>query len=134
MRLLQHVQLKRLKHFWTNERWLSTLLTGHAAAEEAVLYPAMARGDQALQSMAAYAGQGGAKIDLATLEWLDAMSPDYLDKLEHVRKAVALHMHEEEDRWYPELARQGLPAANGRLSARFQEEFERYMGCDADLS
>src|SRR3954464_7917113 len=35
------------------QRWLATLLTGHAAAEEAVLYPALVRSGWGRQSTAA---------------------------------------------------------------------------------
>ena len=61
------------------------------------------------------------------------MSQDYLDKLEHVRGAVAHHMYEEEDKWFVELSRSGDPAIQSRLSARYAEEFERYMGADAAM-
>jgi len=113
------------------QRWLSTLLTGHSLAEEAVLYPAMALDDQKAHATAAYTEQSGAKINLAALETIDPMSQDYLDKLEHVRGAVVHHIYEEEDKWFPELARTGDTAMQARLSARYTEEFDRYMGADA---
>jgi hemerythrin superfamily protein len=113
------------------EKWLGTLLTGHSLAEEAVLYPAMALGDQKGHATAAYTEQSGAKINLAALETLDPMSQDYLDKLEHVRGAVAHHVYEEESEWFPALARSGDIALQTRLSSRYSEEFERYMGADA---
>jgi len=113
------------------QQWLSTLLTGHSLAEEAVLYPAMALGDQKAHATAAYTEQSGAKINLAALETLDPLSQDYLDKLEHVRGAVAHHVYEEESKWFPALAAEGGAAMQTRLSARYTEEFERYMGADA---
>ena len=113
------------------QRWLGTLLTGHSLAEEAVLYPAMALGDQKGHATAAYTEQSGAKINLAALETLEPMSQDYLDKLEHVRGAVAHHVYEEESKWFPQLAAQGGSALQMRLSARYTEEFDRYMGPDA---
>jgi hemerythrin superfamily protein len=113
------------------QKWLATLLTGHSLAEEAVLYPAMALDDQKGHATAAYTEQSGAKINLAALETLDPMSQDYLDKLEHVRGAVAHHVYEEEDEWFPALAREGDATLQARLSARYSEEFERYMGPDA---
>ena len=114
------------------QKWLGTLLTGHSLAEEAVLYPAMALGDQKAHATAAFTEQSGAKINLAALETLDPMSQDYLDKLEHIRGAVAHHVYEEESTWFPELARQGDLAMQTRLSARYSEEFDRYMGADAE--
>jgi hypothetical protein len=62
---------------------------------------------------------------------MDPMSQDYLDKLEHVRGAVAHHVYEEESDWFPTLARQGDTVLQTRLSTRYSEEFERYMGADA---
>jgi hypothetical protein len=115
------------------QRWLSTLLTGHSLAEEAVLYPAMALTDQKAHSTAAYTEQSGAKVNLAALETLDPMSQDYLDKLEHVRGAVAHHVYEEEDKWFVELSKEGDAAMQSRLSARYAEEFNRYMGPDAAM-
>ena len=114
------------------QKWLGTLLTGHSLAEEAVLYPAMALGDQKAHATAAYTEQSGAKINLAALETLDPMSQDYLDKLEHVRGAVAHHVYEEESKWFTGLAKEGDAALQMRLSARYNEEFERYMGADAE--
>jgi hypothetical protein len=114
------------------QRWLQTLLTGHSIAEEAVLYPALALTDQKLHASAAYTEQSGAKVDTAALETLDPMSRDYLDKLEHVRAAVEHHVYEEESNWYPKLAAHGEPTMHARLSARYKEEFDRYMGPDAD--
>ena len=113
------------------QKWLGTLLTGHSLAEEAVLYPAMALSDQKAHATAAYTEQSGAKINLAALETLDPMSQDYLDKLEHVRGAVAHHVYEEESTWFPALAAEGDAGMQMRLSARYTEEFDRYMGPDA---
>jgi len=115
------------------QRWLQTLLTGHSIAEEAVLYPALALTDQKMHATAAYTEQSGAKVNLAALEMMDPMSQDYLDKLEHVRAAVEHHVYEEESTWYPKLAEHGEPAMHARLSARYKEEFDRYMGADAEM-
>lgn len=116
------------------QRWLATLLTGHSLAEEAVLYPAMALTDQKGHSTAAYTEQSAAKVNLAALETLDPLSQDYIDKLEHVRAAVAHHVYEEESKWFVELARAGDSALQARLGARYAEEFNRYMGPDATLA
>lgn len=110
------------------QRALSELLTAHSMAEEAVLYPAMALGDQKAHSVAAYTEQSGAKVNLAALETLDPMSQDYLDKLEHVRGAVAHHVYEEEDKWFPGLVESGGEALQIRLAARYREEFSHYVG------
>jgi hypothetical protein len=116
------------------QRWLSTLMTGHAIAEEAVLYPAMGLTEQKMHCMLAYSEQSNAKFNLAALELMEPMSQDYVDRLDHIRGAVAHHMHAEEAHWFPALARQGAASQRLRLAVRFQEEFDRYMGVDADLS
>lgn len=105
---------------------LAGLLTGHSLAEEAVLYPAMALGDQKGHSEMAFLEQSAAKVQLAGLEDLDPMSQAYLDKLEHLRGAVAHHVYEEESKWFPELAKDGDAALQARLSTRFLQEFSRY--------
>ena len=107
---------------------LALLLTGHSNAEEAVLYPAMALSDQKAHSGAAYTQQSAAKVQLAALEDLDPTTGDYLDKLEHLRAAVMHHVHEEESEWFPKLKGSGDSTLQSRLSRRFREEFERYMG------
>jgi hemerythrin superfamily protein len=113
------------------QKRLAVLLTGHSLAEEAVLYPAMALGDQKAHATIALTEHSGVKVNLAALETLDPMSQDYLDKLEHVKNAVTHHVYEEESTWYPELARDTPPGDQMRLDMRFAEEFERYMGADA---
>ena len=113
------------------QKWLATLLTGHSMAEEAVLYPAMALGDHKAHSAEAYVEQSGAKVQTAGLEDLEPMSKDYLDKLEHLRAAVAMHVYREESDWFPELRKSGESVMQSKLSRRYKEEFERYMGAEA---
>jgi len=115
------------------QKWLATLLNGHSMAEEAVIYPAMALGDQKAHATTAYTEQSGAKVNLAALEGLDPMSQDYIDKCEHVRGAVLHHMYSEEDDWLVDLARTEDASLHSRLSARYAEEFNRYMGPDAAM-
>jgi hypothetical protein len=78
------------------QRKLAVILTGHANAEEAVIYPALVRFGHKSHGMAGYTEQAGAKANMGELEYLNPMSQDYLDKLEHIRGAVAHHMYEEE--------------------------------------
>lgn len=113
------------------QRVLASLLTGHSLAEESVLYPAMALHDQKAHSGAAYTEQSAAKVQVAALDDLEPMSQDYLDKLEHLRAAVAHHVHEEESNWFPALRRLVDVALQDKLTRRYQEEFERYMSADA---
>lgn len=110
------------------QKQLAVLLTGHSVAEESVLYPAMALGDHKVHATEAFTEQSGAKVNLAGLEELEPMSKDYMDKLDHLESAVRMHMHREESDWFPELRQEGDAAMQTRLSRRFREEFERYVG------
>jgi len=112
------------------QKKLAVLLTGHSNAEESVLYPALVRADEKSHATMAYTEQAAAKTQMAELENLAPMSQDYLDKLEHIRGAVAHHVYEEEGTWFPEL-RQKAPAADQiKLTQRYKEEFDRYVGSD----
>lgn len=110
------------------QKKLATLLTGHSIAEETVLYPAMALTDQKSHSGEAYTEQSAAKVQTAALDDLDPMSEDYLDKLEHLRAAVAHHVFEEEHKWFPMLRKVEDATFQARLTKRYGEEFSRYMG------
>ena len=71
---------------------------------------------------------------MGLLERLQPLSQDYLDKLEHIRSAVAHHMYEEEGNWFLDI-RTKLPLSEqDRLTARYSEEFSRYMGGPADIA
>ena len=61
---------------------LSTLLTGHSIAEEAVLYPALAKIDEKSCAVSAYTEQSTAKLQLGLLEDLLPMSHQFLEKIE----------------------------------------------------
>ena len=108
---------------------LARVLTGHANAEEAVIYPALVHFGHQSHGMAGYTEQAGAKANMGELEYLDPMSSDFLDELEHIRGAVAHHMYEEEGDRFLEL--KNLPASDqARLTARYREEFDRYADPD----
>ena len=109
------------------QKALAAILTGHSIAEEAVIYPAMALTDQKAHSGEAYTEQSAARVQMAALEGLDPMSQDYLDKLEHLRGAVAHHVYEEEGQWFPELRETAESSMQAKLTVRYKEEFERYM-------
>ena len=109
------------------EQELAVLLTAHSLAEETVLYPAMALGNHKAHSSEAYVEQSGAKVQIAGLEELDPLSQDYMDKFEHLRSAVSMHMYREESDWFPDLRKDGDAAMQARLTRRYKEEFDRYM-------
>ncbi len=109
---------------------LAVILTGHSNAEESVLYPALAGAHEKSHATAAYAEQAAAKIQMALLEKLPPMSQDYLDKLEHIRGAVAHHIYEEESTWFIELMQKVPLAEQSKLTQRYLEEFDRYVGED----
>jgi hypothetical protein len=109
------------------QKELAALLTGHSNAEEAVIYPALLHFGHKSHAMSGYTEQAGAKANLGELEYLDPQSQDYMDKLEHLRGAVAHHMYEEENDRFLDLKQLSV-ADQDRLTRRFREEFERYGG------
>jgi hypothetical protein len=112
------------------QRELALLLMGHSNAEEVVIYPALVRFGHKSHGMAGYAEQAGAKANMGELEYVDPMSREYLDKLEHIRSAVVHHMYEEESARFLDLRKLSLPD-QARLTERYREEFDRYMGSEA---
>jgi hemerythrin superfamily protein len=110
------------------QKRLGLILTGHSIAEEAVLYPALVQADEKGHSEMAYAEQAAAKLQMAELENLAPMTQDYLDKLEHIRGAVAHHVYEEEGTWFLELKSKLTEAQQAKLTQRYSEEFNRYVG------
>jgi hemerythrin superfamily protein len=113
------------------QKQLGIVLTGHSNAEESVIYPALTTVDEKSHAAMAYTEQAAAKTQMALLENIAPMTQDYLDKLEHIRGAVAHHVYEEEGTWFLGL-KQKLPAAEQtKLTSRYQEEFQRYVGTTA---
>jgi hypothetical protein len=110
------------------QKELAVLLTGHSIAEEAVLYPALVAAAEKAHATKAYTEQSAAKTQMGLLETIPPMSQDYLDKLEHIRGAVAHHVYEEEGTWFLELKEKVASAEQTRLSQRYEEEFSRYVG------
>jgi len=112
------------------QRWLGILLTGHANAEESVIYPALALRGEKSEANTGYSEQAAVKMQMAALEVVAPTSEEYLEQLEHIRAAVAHHMYQEEGVWFLSL-NERLPAGEqAKLSMRFKEEFERYVGRD----
>ena len=107
---------------------LGTLLTGHSMAEEAVIYPAVSEHDSKGHAAMAYEEQSMAKIQFALLEQIDPMSQEWHDKLEHIQGAVEQHVYQEEDSWFPEVARTVDKDISAHLTERYREEAERYFG------
>ena len=110
----------------TAQKELALILTAHSIAEEAAIYPALAADKQVGHAELAYQEQAAAKMEMGLLERLDPMSEDYLDKLEHIRGAVAHHVYSEEGTWFPELARDLSAAELEIVTQRYSEEFARY--------
>jgi hypothetical protein len=116
------------------QKKLAILLTGHSIAEEAVLYPALAKAGEEAHSTKAYTEQSAAKVQMGLLEDLPPMSQEYLDKLEHIRGAVAHHVYEEEGNWFLDLKKK-LPAGDQtKLTFRYKEQFSRYMSQDGGVN
>ena len=112
------------------QRQLAVVLTGHANAEESIIYPAMSRLGGKESATMAYSEQATAKTEMAALETLPPMSQDYLDKLEHIRDAVAHHVYQEENAWLLELKVNSSAQDQAKLAQRYQQEFDRYVGRD----
>jgi hypothetical protein len=112
------------------QKRLALVLTAHSIAEEAAIYPALAADKQVAHAELAYQEQSAAKMEMGLLERLDPMSQDYLDKLGHIEGAVAHHVYSEEGTWFAELAKDLSPVDKERATARYREEFERYLGSD----
>jgi hemerythrin superfamily protein len=110
------------------EKKLGLLLTGHSLAEEAAVYPALASDHQVGHAELAYQEQSAAKMELGLLERADPMSEDYLDKLEHIRGAVAHHIYSEEGTWFAKLGESADATEQQRITARYEEEYRRYSG------
>ncbi len=110
---------------------LGILLTGHAIAEEAVIYPALAQDGEKAHAAAGYDEQAMVKVQMALLEQLDPMSQDFIDKLEHIEGAVAHHMYAEEGNWFLDLKESASQEEQAKLTQRYAEEYERYVGADA---
>lgn len=104
---------------------LGILITGHAGAEESVIYPAMDMSGEAHHANHAYDEQVTVKKEMAALEQLDPMSQEFTDKLTQIRDAVAHHMIEEEGTWFPEL-HEASGVDQQMLTQRYSEEFDRY--------
>lgn len=94
---------------------LGVILTGHAIAEEAVVYPGLADAGESGHADMGYTEQVMVKQQMAMLEKLDPMSQDFDDKLEHIRGAVAHHVYEEEGMWFIELKEQAPATTRQKL-------------------
>ena len=112
---------------------LSTLLTGHSIAEEAALYPALAKVDEKGHATKAYSEQSTAKMQMGLLEDLPPMSQEFLDKLEEIKGAVVRHVYEEESTWFLDLKNKTPAPDQAKLTKRYQEHFARYMGDESDI-
>jgi hemerythrin superfamily protein len=115
----------------TAMKQLALILTGHSQAEEVVLYPALAKAGEKGSADLAYTEQVTAKMQMAELERIAPATPDWLEKVEHIRGAVLHHMYEEEDHWFIRLKEQNPDQAF--LTRRFREEFSRYLGPDGSV-
>lgn len=111
-------------------KYLGVILTGHAIAEESAVYPAMAAGGEESGAGHAYKEQATVKMQMAELEKLDPMGPDFTEKLESIREAVAHHMYEEEGTWFPQLVESASAEDQAMIQDHYDEAFERFVGAD----
>lgn len=106
----------------------AVLLTGHAIAEEAVVYPALSANSENGHADMGYSEQAMVKMQMAALEKLDIMGSDFEEKLEHVKGALQHHMYEEEGNWFMDLKTKATADEQEVMTARYAEEFDRYVG------
>jgi hypothetical protein len=109
---------------------LARLLTGHAIAEEAVLYPALARCGEKRHAERAYSEQAQLKMQLANLHGLALPSVQFLDQIDATYEQVLQHHYEEEAFWFIELLQSTPVEPQRELTQRFQQEFDRYVCSD----
>lgn len=101
-------------------------LTGHAMAEEAVIYPVVAEQDGKIQAGMAYEEHSMTKVQLAKLKRLDPAGSEWREKLDHIESAVQQHVYQEESKWIPELVAGASPDEQRRMAALFAEQYGRY--------
>lgn len=109
------------------QKRLGVLLNGHAMAEEAVIYPALAQSGKQGHANTGYTEQAAAKMQLAALETLNPLSDDYLDKLGHLEGTVFTHVYQEESDWFLDMKQNAPAEAQARATKRYEEEYGRYM-------
>ena len=110
------------------QKQLMALLTGHAIAEEAIVYPFMKIDTSARDAMHASAEQALAKMEMVALDEIaDKMSQAYEIKLDEIRMAVVHHMIEEERDFFPELQSKADGVENSKITKQYKTEFNRYM-------
>jgi len=110
---------------------LETELTGHATAEEAIVYPVVSEDSGKTHAGMAYEQHAMTKVNLAKLERIDPNSKEWMEKLDHIEGAVRQHMYQEEKEWLPDLVEKTSARDKEVLNQRFAEEYERYMGPEA---
>lgn len=104
------------------------LLVGHAIAEEVVIYPALSMDASAGHADTGYSEQAVVKMQMGALERLDPLSEEFEDKLEEVKVALQHHMYEEEGNWFLDLKQKATAEDQATMTARYAEEFDRYVG------
>lgn len=107
---------------------LACVLNGHSIAEEIVLYPVLAENGEKTHAGMGYQEQAMVKIQMAELEKMEPMSQDFIDKLEHVEGAVKHHIYQEEGTWLLEIKEKLSPEEQALITARYNQEYERYVG------
>ena len=78
-----------------------------------------------------YSEQAMVKMQMAALEKLDPMGQEFEDKLQHVKGALQHHMYEEEGNWFLDLREKASAEDQETMTARYLEEFDRYVGNSA---
>lgn len=107
-------------------RALAKELTGHAMAEEAIVYPVVSEDSGKTHAAMAYEEHAMTKVQLAKLERMDPMGEEWREKLDHVCSAVQQHIYQEEDSWLPDLVEKASAEDKAFLNQRYAQEYARY--------
>jgi hypothetical protein len=93
-----------------------------------VLYPSLSATSENGHADMGYPEQAMVKIQMAALEKCDPMSQEFEGKLGHVKGALLHHMYEEEGNCFLDLKAKTSSEEQGGMTARYAEEFDRYVG------
>jgi len=97
-------------------------LTGHANAEEAIVYPIVSEDAGKTEAGLAYQQHAMTKVNLSKLERIDPATEEWMEKLDHVRSAVQQHIYQEEDSWLPQVLEKASAPERELMSRRSAEE------------
>jgi hemerythrin superfamily protein len=101
-------------------------LTGHAVAEENIIYPAMVRlGRERRDAKELYDEHGQVKLALFDLEMMSKDDRRWMERFSELRRSLTKHVQEEEKEDFPKLRQALDPQTLQLLGRRVQEEKQK---------